>query len=330
MDKQILTIASIFILIVLTPLASAAISIEIDVKNSFSLNENISFNYSITSTQNETITFIPFVSCLNAPGAMLSQEEIQLEANVPFEGVYDYIEVTENIEPQTCKASIRIISPEEQEKSENFTIETKPSFDFSLKICKDAECAQEAKVFILNEDVYLDYESEIEPEISAILILPDKTTQSLALPASIKAEQMGNYNLEITASKEGYKTATIKDQFGIIEKQAEIPIVSCNLNRKCEEEIGENIESCPQDCKKKFPILVIVIAIVIAVIALAIILLKLLPKIKIKRENKKDQDIEKIKRYIQEMRNKEFSNEQIKSELLKIGWPADTVNKAFE
>jgi len=48
----------------------------------------------------------------------------------------------------------------------------------------------------------------------------------------------------------GKKTITKKEQFGIIEKQAEIKDAStCNANGICDND--ENYQNCPQDCQSR-------------------------------------------------------------------------------
>jgi hypothetical protein len=106
------------------------------------------------------------------------------------------------------------------------------------------------------------------------LTLPDKTIQQINLPTSIKAEQIGTYELEITASKQGYKTITTKEQFAVIKKEAEIEFVGvCDANGICEDK--ENYQNCPQDCLPKkginklwiiLPIIVILILVIVVVV----------------------------------------------------------------
>ncbi len=98
----------------------------------------------------------------------------------------------------------------------NFYInESLESFTFNTILNK--------KIFLKGEDISIDYSSSVEsPVISAKLIFPDETEKEITLPTTIKAEQIGTYNLEVTASKEGYKSVSLIEQFGVIEKNAEI------------------------------------------------------------------------------------------------------------
>lgn len=102
-------------------------------------------------------------------------------------------------------------------------INTLEDFDFDIRVCKDSSCKEESNIFVKNEEVYLDSVSDIEDlELKASLIHPDGEKENINLPKTIEASQIGTYELEVSASKEGYKTITKKEQFGVIEKEAEI------------------------------------------------------------------------------------------------------------
>ena len=53
--------------------------------------------------------------------------------------------------------------------------------------------------------------------ITTTLIYPDDSIKSLYLPTSIKANQIGTYELSVIASKESYKTISLNEQFGVID-----------------------------------------------------------------------------------------------------------------
>jgi hypothetical protein len=108
--------------------------------------------------------------------------------------------------------------------SEEFAITGTPEdFSLDLDLCKDSSCTERSKVIILGEDIYLGYSSEVEnPTVTANLTHPDGTIEEITLPVSIKAEKVGTYLLEVTASREGYRTQVLSTQFGVIEKPASI------------------------------------------------------------------------------------------------------------
>ena len=74
-----------------------------------------------------------------------------------------------------------------------------------------------------NENILIDYESDVSDlNILTTLTYPDKTSKQIIFPATIKAEQIGTYELEVVASKQGYKDVLLKEQFGVIENEANI------------------------------------------------------------------------------------------------------------
>jgi hypothetical protein len=129
--------------------------------------------------------------------------------------------------------------------------------DITVSSYKDQARTEKTKIFLINENIYLDYDSKVSDlTINATLTLPDKTKQQLSLPKSIIAEQTGTYELEVTASKSGYKTITKKEQFGVIGKRAYIPLIQvCNVNAICDNacivqnETGYNITADSVDAE---------------------------------------------------------------------------------
>ena len=77
--------------------------------------------------------------------------------------------------------------------------------------------------FGLGEEISFDYESDVSGlNIEAVLTSPDGSTKNLNLPTTIKAQQIGTYELEVEVSKEGYKDISLKEQLGVIESEANI------------------------------------------------------------------------------------------------------------
>jgi len=215
----------IFLVITLIQLIFiSAISINIDMKESFSAGEKISFDYTITSTSSQDIEYLSAVYCPDAPLSLLDIKTTTLQANVPIEETYVYMsELSEDIEPQTCDAGVAVLSPIEITEETSFEIITNSSFEFNVLICKDIGCREQTKVFVKRDVVYLDYTSEISDlDVTVILISPNKNSQSLILPTQIVLQQLGNYELQITASKQDYKTVTREIQLGVIAESADI------------------------------------------------------------------------------------------------------------
>jgi hypothetical protein len=87
-----------------------------------------------------------------------------------------------------------------------------------VRIARDPGFREPARVFAPGETVYLDVRSDVaDIETEADLTLPDGTTRQLSLPASIIAEQAGDYALAIRGSKEGYAAADKRIGFAVTQ-----------------------------------------------------------------------------------------------------------------
>jgi len=211
-------IMSVLVLLVYSVQVCATIDMDIDVKSEFFVDDNISFIYSITSDVSENITYMVNVRCLNAPVMMLEEKTAALEAGLPLREEHVYLKLTDWIEPQECSAYLTIFEPVQKTISKNFTLQTNPSFSFDVIL--------DEMIFVINQNISIDYNSEVEsPLITATLTYPDKSIKDINLPYSFKADQIGTYELQVTASKEGYKTISLNEQFGVIEGEADISYV---------------------------------------------------------------------------------------------------------
>lgn len=225
----------------------SAQEVNINVKNNFYSGELLFFEYQIISNIHQTIEISPYIICPNSPNSLAQKIIINLNKTSIVSLNYSLGIIDENFQTANCKAGIIIFSPFFREYSKNFSITTESSFDFNLILQK--------KVFIKGDSILLDYSSNIQGiNIDSKLTYPDGKKEQINLPKSIKADEIGTYELELTVSKQGYKIITKKEQFGVIEKQAEISNFGtrldgdniCNNNGNCENE--ENIENCPVDC----------------------------------------------------------------------------------
>ncbi len=201
----------------------ALITPSIDIKDVFRAGEVISFSYTVSSDISQQIRYASGINCPNIPSSLLELKTKNLIADQPFIENYTGPLVDDSIEPQSCAAYFSLIEPYEMDVNKEFMIIANPSFSFNIKICPDQSCTEESKTFVRDSNIYLDYDSEIENlTLDAVLKLPDGRTRQITLPSLAKAEQIGTYELEVTASKTGYKTMTASERFGVIEKQAEI------------------------------------------------------------------------------------------------------------
>ncbi len=217
----------LMILVNFSPLVSAQPIINIQIKDFFITGDTLYFNYTVTSETGGEITFVPHIICPNAPVSSLEQKTITIQPGEIYSDVYYDFTVTEEIEPQTCTAYVQVLEPFQYRVEKEFRIETRPSFEFEIFVCKDQACSEKTKVFLQNETIYLDYSSGVEnPEIDATLIYPSGREEQITLPTSIKLDEVGTYTLTVTASKEGYKNVTKTVQFAVIEKEPEFEVLT--------------------------------------------------------------------------------------------------------
>ncbi len=222
---NIRSIIFLFVFILLSCSTSYAIPrADLNVNEVFYEGDSINFEYRIISDENIDVEYSAGISCESEIHLDLIEiKERKLNKDEPFYGEYEYGKVQNDFQSSDCIAYVSFLSPYSFNIQKAFRIETKPSFSFDVKICKDKACSKPSKIFLKGEEIYLDYFIDVEnPYVTAVLSYPDKTTKQLTLPASIKAEQIGNYELEITASKQGYKTINKKELLGVIEEEAVI------------------------------------------------------------------------------------------------------------
>jgi hypothetical protein len=123
--------------------------------------------------------------------------------------------VGKDVESQICTAFIQIHKPVNKLISRDFNIDNLLPFDFNIILDK--------KIFVQGEEIKIDYNSSVENlDVVAKLSLVDNQKQ-ISFPYSFEAEQLGTYELEVIVTKEGYKTVTKKEKFGIIKKSVEVP-----------------------------------------------------------------------------------------------------------
>lgn len=210
-------------IILVINLASAVPSVEINVSPSFSEGDIIKFSYTILSSQDEHIQYLERVNCTDSPEALLNLKELNLTRNELFSGEYVYGAVDENIKSGNCSASIFILEPYNLEFKKTFRVNNLLELSITPLICKDASCAEKAKIFLRGEKIYINYISSVENSaVKGVLTLPDMSTQQLVLPTSIAADKIGTYTLEITATKEGYKNVSVTEQFAVIDQNANV------------------------------------------------------------------------------------------------------------
>ncbi|MBU0760814.1 MAG: hypothetical protein KJ600_01835 [Nanoarchaeota archaeon] len=210
-----------FVIGLFLPIVHASIDAEINVQKSFVEGDVIRFDYSLTSQENVFAEYMTYVECPHAPVGPFQTKNINLLKNQPQTFKHsDFFIDGMMIEPQTCTAYLELLSPEKKTISKEFTIDTLPSFKFSLDICKEEACLKQLRVYPLGSEVFIGYSSDvITTPLSVMITYPDKTKQQLTLPTTIKVSQAGTYSIAVTASEKGYKTASRQEDFEVIEQE---------------------------------------------------------------------------------------------------------------
>lgn len=229
---------------------NALITPSIEMKDIFNTGENIALTYSIVSDINEQITYSVAIDCPEIPLPLLEIKTANLISNTPLKGIYNFGIVEESFEPETCIANL-IINGEKISLKE-FHINTQPSIDFDLKICKNKNCEDRSKVFLKdNEQVYIDYFSSISSLVTkAYLTYPDNSIKEIIIPSNTKLSLPGLYELKVDYSKTGYKNGQTSIVFNVLDQKINFKSASrCNGDGICSD--NENNKNCPQDCRKE-------------------------------------------------------------------------------
>ena len=195
-------------------------NIKIDMDENQIQGQNIEFNYTIDLNYVGDVEYFYNIKCEGLPDSLLDLKRVHSGGDEIL-GSFGGFKADQKYE--NCVAFVSVISPFKIEARKNFNIFGDSAIGFNINICKSSSCVDESRVFIKDEDIYFDYFSDIsELSIDAMVKYPDKSLKKITLPTSIKASQVGSYELEITVSKGGYKDLTQKEQFGVIERSVEI------------------------------------------------------------------------------------------------------------
>ena len=121
---------------------------------------------------------------------------------------------------------VRIGGILEQEQEVTFTI-TGTLKDLSLLplLCRDPECGGDSRVFIKGEKVFLGFSTPIsDVQVRAVITTPEGSQVRVSLPTEILISQVGVYQLQLEATKSGYRPMTWNLTFaGIYEEPRIVP-----------------------------------------------------------------------------------------------------------
>jgi hypothetical protein len=102
---------------------------------------------------------------------------------------------------------------------------TLQTLGFEIQLSKDNRGEHDSRVFLLGDEIYLDYNSPVAGiEVTAGIAFPDESAEVTELPSVLELSQEGAYVLTATASKEGYKSEEREIHFSVIAEQPNIPL----------------------------------------------------------------------------------------------------------
>lgn len=88
--------------------------------------------------------------------------------------------------------------------------------DLEVLVCRDPECEARAMMFTGGETAYVSFRLDVEgATVTATVDPPDGEAIPVALPAAVPLKAAGDYQLTVTASKEGHRKATRRVLFGV-------------------------------------------------------------------------------------------------------------------
>jgi hypothetical protein len=229
--KIIIFISCFFLLSVIGVNALEDITLNISLdKNVYSYDDTVRPVVTIHNYGNTSVILDFYEEIRNIdekiPPYFISPKQIMVPAKTSLNASEIYFVVTD-FNPSgeyQVKAEVRENNVLLSSINRTFTINSFESLNLDILTCKDSACTEKSKFFLQNENIYLDYSSELE-NISVLVTLtyPDKTTKQTTLPTSIIAQQIVTYNLEVTASKSGYeatkKTEELIEEVAVLKKE---------------------------------------------------------------------------------------------------------------
>ncbi len=199
-------------IVLLATMASAA-TVDITPKKvSFTEGDMVEFDYTISSTKSEQVTYIAEIMC--GQGIMvpyLEEKKADISRTSPFRGTFAASKVTADTEPQTCKARVTILKPTQQLFEEDLRVAAKPAIDLGFKTCSDARCTAEKVSFVKGSTIFLSSSSRA----TATVTFPSGRTQTVSVPGSFSATDSGIYKIAVSATKSGFKSFSSMEEIAV-------------------------------------------------------------------------------------------------------------------
>lgn len=284
-------------------LATGYIDITIEVKPVFFENEKIYFDYILLSNEDVDLTLASNVRCEDITSA-IEEKRISIKKDIPLSQSYEFTSTGSVVEPQECIASVIITEPEYEYEEESFEIAPRSTFGFDVYLCKDRGCESESKEFFLNENLFIDYESEQETDIMFILKKPNQEVMEVSVDEPIILTDLGVYSLFVMSVEDGYKLSEEEIMFSVTEF----------------------IEREPEKTETSSSVMLIPL-----IFAAFIMLILVFWRLEVYRnQTRKNEELKKIKYYIKANLNRGYSKADIISKLRKVGFGEELINKALK
>jgi hypothetical protein len=257
-----------FILFSLVGLVNASLDVIIEGQENYYLGDEIFFRYTFVPFNFEgEITYVVGVLCDDNPQSLLNSETIFLEKGVQKRFNYSSGVVGDIYTNSNCTFLVDIISPSQMVFSQSFLISLEDDLPFNLVISK--------RIFAQGENVTIHYFSPVSDlNIDTKLTFPNGDFEQINLPYSFNANEIGNYNLEVSVGREGYKTLSKIEKFGVIESDAQIQDIDFGDYPRVNPFLDKSIRDKPFslfDSDSKFNVIIIVFIIIIFFVLIILI-----------------------------------------------------------
>jgi hypothetical protein len=293
------------------------ISVSIDIKDIYNPGELVRFNYSIISSDYiGNISYTPSIICNKSYQISPFVSDIDLNLGESYSSEYIYGIVDDDISSDICIANVYIeANGNDMIFEKSFEIIADKDLLIDVFFCKDKDCKEKSKTFVLGETVFINYISNTDSEVKGLLKKPKDTLENILLPYSFVSEKIGSYSLSVSSSKEGYKKYEREFMFGVIFSNFNIKEenYSLVLNNKTEidkKEFVNYTENTTQDIKlsyitinkpeksrlKYFLQIIFIILLIDVIIIIFVIYFLLKKRNKTKRKLNKSDKIDIIKR----------------------------------
>ena len=213
------------------------IQVDINVKELITEEDDLTFEYTITSDTETKIEYYTRIYCLNQRGispALEKIEQVTLEKDNQFESAY-FVGVANDFEPSShCRAQVVITDPVYLEFSKGFVLETDPKVYFDILTCSDNTCSKGSRryfnrdenIFVkLNIDANLGKifsDETIEISFTSTMTSPERDISDIYFDQDYSAElsdlDPGNYEINVIFSGKDIKYSERKIFLGVYDE----------------------------------------------------------------------------------------------------------------